>query len=282
MHTIGEKRIRMLNPRDIKIPPFSVRSEINEERLELLRDSIAAGGVLQPLLVKRIKKGEYRLIAGTRRLRAAIMANLRRVPCVVHNVSDEAALIYSIAENIQSSQLSVFDEARAINKLISEKSTCVGEVAARLGISQSALYGKLQILRLDNRLIERFTAADLTEDHARALLRFPKEGRAQILDTVIEKGLTPKQTEEYIFSVLNPPLAPEKQSEREAAPEKPVRKAAIGDKRLFTNSLLKLVDTLKESGIKVSYKKTENDKYLEYKIRIKKENTEEFLQLKIC
>ncbi len=277
MHTIGEKRIRMLNPRDIKRPDYDIRTESGEEELSLLRDSIAAGGVLQPLLVKRLKKGKYQLIAGTRRLNAAIMANLRRVPCVVHNVSDTTALLYSITENIQNSNLSVFDEARAINKLIREKGITVGEMALKLGVSQSELYSKLQVLRLDERLIKRFSAAGLTVAHAKALLRLPKEGRAQALDTIIEKRFSAVQTEEYIFSILNPPLVSE-----EKPAEPPKRKTAIGDKRLFSNSLLKLIDTLRESGIKVSYKKTENEKHIEYKIKIKKENTEEFLQMKIC
>ncbi len=278
MHTIGEKRIRMLNPRDIKKPEYALRTESGEEQLSLLRDSIAAGGILQPLLVKKLKKGKYQLIAGNRRLNAAIMANLRRVPCVVHNVGDAEALLYSITENIQNSNLSVFDEARALNRLIRENGISIGEMALKLGVSQSEIYSKLQVLRLDERLAKRFSAAGLSLGHAKALLRLPKEGRAQALDTIISNGFSAKQTEEYIFSILNPPL-----TVAEENPPRPVkRKTAIGDSRLFSNSLLKLIDTLKDAGIKVSYRKNENERYVEYKIKIKKENTEEFLQMKIC
>ena len=97
MHTIGEKRIRMLNPRNIKRQQIAVRKDFDLTELNLLRDSIAASGVLQPILVRPLKKGTYQLISGNRRLQAALMAGLRRVPCVVHNVNDETALLYSLA-----------------------------------------------------------------------------------------------------------------------------------------------------------------------------------------
>ena len=103
-----------------------------------------------------------------------------------------------------------------------------------------------------------------------------------MLDTVIENKFTLSETEEYIFSLLNPPRQSEEKAETEQKEEMPIRKYAIGDPRLFSNSLVKLVDTLKDSGVKVSFRKTENDTHLEYKIRIKKETAEkEQLQLKL-
>ncbi len=281
MHTIGEKRIRMLNPREIKRPALALRTDFKENELQLLRDSIAASGVLQPLLVKKIRKNTYQLISGNRRLSAALMAGLRRVPCVVHNVDDNTAFLYSLAENLQSRSLSFFDEARAVDFLISKKGMSLNSTAANLGVSQTALFSKLQVLRLEERLINRITEADLTEVHARALLRLPKEGRAEALDTIIGKRLSGEQAEEYVFSILNPPLKPQ---ETPVAAEKAVRKAAIGDPRLFGNSLTKLVDTLKSGGVKVSLKRSDSEKYTEYKVRIKKEATdkEEPLQLSLC
>lgn len=273
MHTIGEKKIRMLNPREIKKPPMAVRTVIDGYELSLLRDSIAASGVLQPLLVKRIKKGKYELISGQRRLQAALMAGLRRVPCVVHNADDQTALLYSLTENLQSRSLCIFDEAKAIDYLINKKNMSLSETAAHLGVTGAELYSKLQLLRLDERLWGKAIGAGLTQAHIKALLRLPKEGRAQALDTVISGELSAKQTEDYVFSVINPPA-----SVSEAVPEvvaeekeKPIRKTAIGDIRLLSNSLVKMVDTLKESGIKVSFKKVDSEKYIEYKIKIKKE-----------
>lgn len=267
MHTIGEKKIRMLKPRDIKRCTDSVRSEIDQEELHLLSDSISASGVLQPLLVRRIKRGTYQLISGERRLQAALKSGLRRVPCIVHNVNDQTAFIYALAENLQTKQLSFFDEARGLDFLINKKKIPVSQVAASLGVAQTTVFYKLQLLRLDEKIRRRIMDADLTEDHAKALLRLPKEARAEVLDSIISQSFSPKQTEDYIFSILNPPLKPE---EKPQPREKNVKKSAIGDPRLFSNSLTKLVDTLKQSGVKVNFKKSETDTYTEYKIRIKK------------
>ncbi len=278
MHTIGEKKIRMLKPRDIKRSQTAVRTVIDKNKLNLLRDSISASGVLQPLLVRKIKKGKYELISGNLRLLAAIMSGLRRVPCVVHNVNDRTALLYSLTENLQTKGISFFEEAEAINILISRYKMSCEEVALNLGISQTSLSLKLQLLRLDKKTARKITEAGLTEEHALALLRLPIVGRSQVLDTVIENKYTASQTEEYIFSVLNPPA-----EKKEVKEEVPVRKSAIRDPRLFSNSLIKLVDTLKSSGVRVNFKKSESEAFIEYKIRIKKETTqpEEPIQLKL-
>lgn len=282
MHTIGEKRIRMLKPREIKRPQTILRTDIDKRELNLLRDSISASGVLQPLLVRKIKRGKYELVSGNRRLLAAIMLGLRRVPCVVHNVGDKDALLYSLTENLQTKGLLFFDEANAINLLITRYGMSREEVALYLGISQTELYSKLQLLRFDKKSARRITEAGLSEGHALALLKLPVVGRPSVLDTVIENKFTLSETEEYIFSLLNPPQQSEEKAETEQKEEMPIRKYAIGDPRLFSNSLVKLVDTLKDSGVKVSFRKTENDTYLEYKIRIKKETAEqEQLQLKL-
>ena len=282
MHTIGEKRIRMLKPREIKRPQTNLRTNIDKRELNLLRDSISASGVLQPLLVRKIKRGKYELVSGNRRLLAAIMLGLRRVPCVVHNVGDKDALLYSLTENLQTQGLSFFDEANAINLLITRYGMSREEVALYLGISQTELYSKLQLLRFDKKSARRITEAGLSENHALALLKLPVVGRPSVLDTVIENKFTLSETEEYIFSLLNPPRQSEEKAETEQKEEMPIRKYAIGDPRLFSNSLVKLVDTLKDSGVKVSFRKTENDTHLEYKIRIKKETAEkEQLQLKL-
>lgn len=282
MHTIGEKRIRMLKPREIKRPQTNLRTDIDKRELNLLRDSISASGVLQPLLVRKIKRGKYELVSGNRRLLAAIMLGLRRVPCVVHNVGDKDALLYSLTENLQTKGLLFFDEANAINLLITRYGMSREEVALYLGISQTELYSKLQLLRFDKKSARRITEAGLSEGHALALLKLPVVGRPSVLDTVIENKFTLSETEEYIFSLLNPPQQSEEKAETEQKEETPIRKYAIGDPRLFSNSLVKLVDTLKDSGVKVSFRKTENDTYLEYKIRIKKETAEqEQLQLKL-
>ena len=98
----------MLRPSEIKASPDQPRKSFDEYELKALSDSIQASGIIQPLIVRKTPEGGYLLIAGERRLKAAVMAGLRRVPCVVHKTNDETAALYSLLENLQRSNLTVF------------------------------------------------------------------------------------------------------------------------------------------------------------------------------
>ena len=278
MHTISDKKLLMLKPEEIKTTANQPRKSFDEYELKLLADSIAASGIIQPLSVRKTQDGSYELIAGERRLRAAVMAGLRRLPCVLHKTDDTTAALYAVIENLQRSNLSFFEESQALDRLI----TCYGmsqaELAARLGIAQSTLSNKLRILRLDSEIRQRITHSELTERHARALLKLPAEKRNAALDRIIAESMTLKETESLIQSILDEP--PKTEPAEEEQP-KPVRRTSIGDMRLFSNSLSKLVDTLQNAGINAYSKKYETDKYVEYKVRIKKEPPKTADQLKI-
>lgn len=277
MYTFQDKRLVMLRPSEIKASPDQPRKSFDEYELTRLSDSIKASGIIQPLIVRKTSDG-YRLIAGERRLKAAIMAGLRRIPCVIHKADDETAALYSIIENLQRSNLTVFEEAEGISRLITEYGISQSEAAARLGISQSSLSNKLRLLKLSDCIKERISSVGLTERHARALLRLPEDRREEALDRIIAEGLTVSQSEEYIFSLLNPEEKPQSKGQDE-----PVRKSAIGDVRLFSNSLSKLLTTLQNSGIDAKSRKYETDKYIEFKVRIRKNSDSgNFKQLKIC
>lgn len=278
MYTFSDKKLVMLKPSEIKASPDQPRKSFDEYELKALSDSIQASGIIQPLIVRKTPEGGYLLIAGERRLKAAVMAGLRRIPCVVHKTDDETAALYSLLENLQRSNLTVFEEAEGIDRLITEYGISQSEAAARLGISQSALSNKLRLLKLSAGIKERISSARLTERHARALLRLPEDRREEALDRIIAEGLTVTQSEEYIFSILNPAEKPQPTPQDE-----PVRKSAIGDVRLFSNSLSKLLSTLQSSGIDAKSRKYETDKYIEFKVRIKKNtDSDRFKQLKIC
>lgn len=278
MYNFSDKKLVMLKPSEIKTSPDQPRKSFDEYELKRLSDRIQASGIIQPLIVRKTADGAYQLIAGERRLKAAVMAGLRRVPCVIHKTDDETAALYSILENLQRSNLTVFEEAEGINRLINEYGISQSETAARLGISQSGLSNKLRLLKLSDSIKERISSARLTERHARALLKLPEDRREEALDRIIAEGLTVSQTEEYIFSILNPEEKP-----KNSAQDEPVRKSAIGDVRLFSNSLSKLLSTLQSSGIDAKSRKYETDKYIEFKVRIQKNSdSDRFKQLKIC
>ena len=277
MYTFSDKKLIMLKPSEITASPDQPRRSFDEYELKRLSDSIKASGIIQPLIVRKTDRG-YQLIAGERRLKAAVMAGLRRVPCVINKTDDETAALYSLLENLQRSNLTVFEEAEGINRLITEYGISQSEAAARLGISQSSLSNKLRLLKLSDSIKERISSARLTERHARALLRLPEEMREEMLDRIVAEGLTVIQTEECISSILNP-----KEKTKPTVPEEPVRKSAIGDVRLFSNSLSKLLSTLQSSGIDAKSRKYETDKYIEFKVRIRKNSdSDRYKQLKIC
>lgn len=280
MHTFADKRLLMLKPDDIIPCENQPRKYFDTYELQSLADSIAANGIIQPLTVRKTDGGKYLLIAGERRLRAAKMAGLRRVPCVLHRTNDLVAALYAITENMQRADLNCFEEALAIQTLINDFRLTQSEVAVQLGMANSTISNKLRLLKLSNDVQERIVSSNLTERHARALLRLPAELRDNVLDKIIADGLNLSQTEELIERILNPVVYKEPETQP-AAPNKPMRKAAIGDIKLFSNSLSKLLCTMQNAGITANSRKSENDKYIEYKVRIFK-NAPQATQLKIC
>lgn len=277
MHTFADKKLLMLKPDDIITNPNQPRKNFDTYELQSLADSISANGIIQPLTVRKGSGGKYLLIAGERRLRAAKMVGLRRIPCVLHRTSDLVASLYAITENTQRSDLNCFEEAIAIQTLINEFRLTQTEVAVQLGMANSTVSNKLRLLKLSEQLRARLISSNLTERHARALLRLPSEKRESALDKIIADGLNLLQSEKLIDDILNP----ESPKTDEAPPKPPIRKAAIGDIKLFSNSLHKLLGTMQNAGITANSRKRETDDYVEYKVRIFK-NTPQATQLKIC
>ena len=250
-----------LKPEDIIPKNDQPRKSFDEYELKKLSISIKENGILQPLIVRRAEKGKYLLIAGERRLRAAKMAGIKRIPCIIRAADDITADLYTIIENLQRSDLSVFEEAEGISRLICCHGLSQTEVSERLGIAPSTLSNKLRLLKLGKRLKERIIAAGLTERHARALLRIPEEDRENVLDYILARQLSVADTDRYIEKLLSPP---------EKKPE-PVRKAAIGDLRLFANSLSKMVDTMRMGGVTAKTERHETDTHIAYTVIISKQ-----------
>ncbi len=250
------------------------RKYFDEYELCRLRDSIKENGILEPLSVRRRGAG-YVLIAGERRLRAAKMAGMKKVPCIIYKTDDANSAIYSVSENLQRCNLTFFEEAEGISRLITEYGIPHSDVAARLGISQSTLSNKLRVLRLGDRLCLRIISSGLTERHARALIRVPENKRAEVLDFITANSLNATDAELYIDSFLRSDNTSDKSGDK---------KTAIGDIRIFTNSLSRLVDTLVSSGIEGKLERKEFRDYIEYRVKIPKSAVEEdsTAQLKIC
>ena len=245
--------------------PLQPRQHFSREGLEELRDSVARYGVLQPLTVRQ-KGVRFELIAGERRLRAAKMAGLYEVPCIIMDVDMESSGIIALIENIQRRDLDFIEEAEGIYRLIRLFGLSQEQVARRLGKSQSAVANKLRLLRLPEDVLARIRAGGLSERHARALLRLEEpEMQRQAVDFIIDQQMNVAAAETYIDRLCAP--APEK---RPAAPQKRRGVFILKDLRIFLNSLDRSIDLMRSGGIDADLSREETDSELILTVRIPK------------
>ena len=249
----------------IKIRPNRAqpRKQFNEDELSALSRSISENGILQPLTVRKASPTEFELIAGERRLRAAILAGMKRVPCIIVKCSDKESAVYALLENLQRADLGMFEEARGISRLIRRYGLTQEQAAAKLGKTQSTIANKLRLLKLSPEEQEWIEKAGLTERHARALLRIDnEEQRREALSKIISENLNVTRSEELvgIYTHNNP----RSQGHRGKS------KAVIKDLRIFLNSINKAIDTMRLSGIDAQSVKTDTENFIEYTIRIPK------------
>lgn len=244
----------------IKPNPQQPRVRFDYNELEGLACSIRANGLLQPINVRILENEEYELISGERRLRAARMIGMTKIPCIVMNVSDQQSALFAIIENVQRENLDFFEEAVAIERLMTEYGLSQDEIAEKLGKAPSTLSNKLRLLRLPDEIRDKISYAGLSERHARALLTLPDNNtRKRVLEIVIERHLTVAETERLIQDVQR----------RRKGPRKPQTKA-YKDMRIFLNTLNHAVDIIRKAGIEADTAKSETDEYFEYVIRISK------------
>ncbi|PWM39961.1 MAG: nucleoid occlusion protein [Clostridiales bacterium] len=236
------------------------RTVFREDQLKELSASIAAHGILQPLLVMR-EGDHYRLIAGERRLRAAKQARLTRVPCVLTDKTPAEAAKLSLIENLQRENLSFFEEATAYRRLMDEFSLTQAEIAREMSKDPSTVANKLRLLKLPISAQILINKHALTERHARALLKVSNPDLLMdLLETIIEQELTVSESEQLIEAAI----APKKKK------KKPCRIGSVKDIRLCINTLNHTVATLKQAGIKPQTQIHDEERFVEYIIRIPK------------
>jgi len=290
---------------DIKPSPVQPRKHFSRDGLEELAASISEHGVLQPLTV-RMRNGSYELIAGERRLRASKMLGLEEVPCIMLSVNMEESSIIALVENLQRKDLDVIEEAEGIAHLIRMYGMSQEEAARRLGKSQSSVANKLRLLKLPEDVLEWVRTAELSERHARALLRLRKpDEQRYAVKHIIQNTLTVAATESFVDYLLSAPplnLTPETMTEPELAamnssasdtdnntasqhrdyphdeklcnaPESETggkKIFIIKDIKIFLNSLSRGLELMKQGGINVGLNKVETNTDLTLTINIPK------------
>ena len=195
-------RVVFVPAKNIKPNPSQPRKIFREEALTELAASIQQHGILQPLSVRRVGSC-YELIAGERRLRAAQMVGLTDVPCIVMNMDDRESSMAAMLENLQRQDLDFVEEAQGIAKLMQLHGMSQEQVARLLGKSQSAIANKLRLLRHSQPVLDTLRKLELTERHARALLKLNTEAEKMAAISVISRlGMSVARTESYIESLL--------------------------------------------------------------------------------
>jgi len=261
-----QKNITYINIENIRPNPYQPRKQFSKGALEELCESIQQYGVIQPINVRKIGTNSYELVAGERRLRAAVMAGLKEIPAIIININDNDSAVLALIENLQREDLNYLEEAEGYNNLITEHGLTQEELAQKIGKSQSTVANKIRLLRLSPLVKKILTDNHLTERHARALLKLHDEQlQLKVLRHVCEKGLNVKKTEELVDKVIDRYL--EKNNSRST--DRKLTKS-IKDIRIFVNTIRQAIDLMKKSGVNAKAAQIDRGEYIEFIIRVPK------------
>lgn len=265
--TAKVQEVSMINIENIIANPFQPRKSFPDESLAELSASIKEYGVIQPLLVRRTASDILELVAGERRLRASKLAGLQEVPVIVKEFGDKEMAELAMIENLQREDLHYLEEAEGFQHLIANFGFTQEELAQRMGKKQSTIANKLRLLRLDSEVRNVLRTENLTERHARALLKLEDTAlQLKALECVREKGLNVRATEDLIEEMLD-------EISREMSKKKDARQNCvkiIKDVRIFLNTINHVVGEMKKSGLKIKVKQEQDDEFIVINMRIPK------------
>ena len=186
---------------------YQPRTHMDKDALGELAASIKAQGVVQPIVVRPLPSGNYEIVAGERRWRAAQIAGLETIPAVVRKVPDEAAIAIALIENIQREDLNPVEEANALQRLIDEFRMTHQRVAEAVGRSRAAVTNLLRLLTFNEDVREMLEKGRMDMGHARALLALEGRAQSQAAHQVVEKGISVRETENLVRRLLAKPAA---------------------------------------------------------------------------
>ena len=259
-----ERKVLWLPAAEIRPNPMQPRRTFEETGLRELAESIRRHGILQPLTVRRTAAG-WELVAGERRLRAAVLAGLETVPCLEAEVDGRASALLALVENLQRKDLHYLEEAEAIAAFLHQTGMTQEAVAAQLGMSPSALANKLRLLRLSPACRALLVEHGLTERHARCLLRLEGE-RLTALRQAAAKHWNVAQTEQYVERRL---------AALQTAPPAGRRTYIIKDVRLFLNSVDRGLRLIRDAGVDARTEREETEDEIVLTLRIPKQRRKE-------
>ncbi len=242
------------------------RTEFDPEKLETLSDSIKKYGVLQPIVVKKLDNGFYRIIAGERRWRAAKLAGLKQIPVVIRDFNDRETMEIALVENLQREDLNPFEEARGYKELMDLFSLTQEQVAQKVGKSRSAVANSVRLLSLCDEIKELVLKKELTVGHVRALLATDNEGvQLMAARKIVADGLNVRQTEAYIKVLLT-----EKKPKKKNPVDEELRRYLASIEKRLSNSLgtkVKIHNKKNRGKIEIEYYNNEDFERIMNKIK---------------
>lgn len=247
-------RVVFLPAASIRPNPGQPRKIFQPESLDELAESIRRHGILQPLSVRR-QGNAYELIAGERRLRAAMLAGVTDIPCILMSMDDQESALVAMIENLHRQDLHYIEEAQGLRRLQEDYGMSQEQIARLLGKSQSSVANKLRLLKHSDRVLQALRETELTERHARALLRLGSEEQTlEAIREIAQRGFSVARTEQYVESLLaaKTPLQP---------------RANVGS---FLNNLTQSLQKIQRSGIQAVSERRETDSQIVLTITIPK------------
>ena len=236
--------------------PFQARKSFDEQELTALAQSIRENGLLQPVTVRKLSDGGYELVAGERRLRACQLAKMTTIPAILCSYADEQTAALGLLENIQRTDLNPFEQAQGLRDILVLWDCTQAEAAKRLGMAQPTFANKLRLLQLTADQRQFVLDNNLTERHARAVLRLPENRRSEALITIAKRKMNARATDLYIEQLLN-----------EATPGRH-RISMVKDVRIFVNTIDHAIRLMTDNGVPATAHREERDGYIEYTVRI--------------
>jgi ParB family chromosome partitioning protein len=260
------RNITYINIDNIRPNPYQPRKQFNKSALDELCESIKQYGVIQPINVRKISSTTYELVAGERRLRASKMAELKEIPAIIVNIDDNGSAVIALIENLQREDLSYMEEAEGYHHLIEDHGFTQEELAQKIGKSQSTIANKIRLLKLPPLVKKILSDNNLTERHARCLLKLHDEQlQLKVLKHVCEKGLNVKKTEELVERAIERYT----KGAKDPGSGKKITKA-IRDIRIFVNTIRQAIDLMKKSGVNAKAAQIDRGEYIEFVVRVPK------------
>lgn len=255
---------------DIRANPAQPRADFDNNSIIRLADSIRRYGIIQPLTVRKSDKDDiyvYELVAGERRLRAARMLGYFTVPCIVVEADEQTSAEMAIIENLLRKDLNMFEQAYGFRRLIENHGLTQDEVARKMSLSQSAVANKIRLLKLTDTEQRLVLERDLSERHARALLRLESpSARIEAINYIADSAMTVMNAEQYIDEILKrspeKPQKATKSAEIEGVCEKKTKQLVLGIQRK--------VELLRQQGREATCEISESDNAIEIRVTVSK------------